>query len=249
MYYMMLRQESKILPPDQRPKHVAVIMDGNRRYAKKQGITYSQSYKQGADIFKSSVEWCIEYGIPYYTVYAFSRENWNRDKKEVDVLMNLFEEFLKQLVQLKEQEVEDGKKIRIKFIGGKDRFNDSIKLMMDDVEKRTANFTDITVHVAVDYSGKYDIANACYKLIKQQTQVNHPEDVIDLIENNLLTENAPPVDLVLRTGGDMRISNFLIWQIAYAEIVVCEEYWNEITKNLFFSYINRFKVQKRRFGK
>lgn len=120
--------------------------------------------------------------------------------------------------------------------------------MMKDVEEKTCKFNDIVVRVAVDYSGKYDISQSCYKIMKSGINVDNPEDLIPIIEKNLYTEDDPPVDLLIRTAGDHRISNYLLWQIAYSEILVTKEYWPEMNKKLFFYYLNQYKAKERRFG-
>ena len=222
------------------PRHIAIIMDGNGRWAKKRFMPRIMGHKKGVDQLEAAVRRCTELGVEYLTVFAFSTENWRRPVEEVSFLMGLFSEALKKKVRLLHKN-----NIRLKVIGGRDKFPPQIRDAIVESEALTANNTGLTLTVAADYGGRQDILNAVNSLIKQGKTEITEEDMF----NNLSLGFAPEPDLFIRTGGEARISNFMLWQMAYAELYFTDALWPDFDEKELDKAIASFQKRERRFGR
>ena len=228
------------------PEHVAIIMDGNNRFAKKNQMQKGEGHREGKNVLDPIVECCVEQGVKALTVFAFSSENWNRPQFEVELLMSLLEETIHD--QMPRMEKFD---ICLRFIGDRSRLPAHLRELMLQAEQRTANFSTMTLVIAVSYGGMWDIAEAAKQIaqdaVNQKIQI---EDInVDLFGQYASLGDLPPVDLLIRTGGDYRLSNFLLWQAAYAELYFTPTLWPEVTVNEFNHALNIFNSRERRFGK
>ena len=229
------------------PKHVAVIMDGNGRWAKKQGALRIFGHHHGIKAVRETVEACVELGIGYLTLYTFSTENWNRPKAEVDGIMSL-------LVKTIGEEIPDLHKnnVRLKCIAHLSQLPTKARREMDEGVEKTKNNTGMVLNLALSYSGKWDILQAVKKIAAQyKTEEICLDDINEkLFDSHLATSPDPDVDLLIRTGGDHRISNYLLWQSAYAELLFMDDiFWPEFRKNHLFDAIKTYQQRERRFGK
>ncbi|CAN1329011.1 Dehydrodolichyl diphosphate synthase 2 [Linum perenne] len=243
--------EKKELPEGLReemmPRHVAVIMDGNGRWAKQRGLVTGAGHEAGVRSLKEMVRLCIEWRIKVLTVFAFSTDNWIRPKVEVDFLMSLFERALK-------TELEDiaSQGVRISVIGDSSKLSKSLTDLIHDVEDRTKNNSNLHLMVAVSYSGKYDVVQACQSIARQVKDGEIDLDQINesLIEKELETKRTefPSPDLLIRTSGELRISNFLLWQLAYTELYFAEPLWPDFGEKEFAAALVSFQRRQRRYG-
>ena len=227
------------------PQHVAIIMDGNGRWAQKRGLPRTFGHKAGAEVLRSILTDASGLGIRYLTAYAFSTENWRRPLDEVDFLMDLFSNYLDNEVKyLIENQVQ------LRFIGSTVRLSPELRRRIEEAEARTAQGTGITLNLAVDYGGRAEIVQAAQKLA--QDVLDGHLSVRDIDEKTfagaLFTHDQPDPDLLIRPGGDMRISNFLLWQLAYAELWITEVLWPDFTPHHFHQAIHDFQNRDRRFG-
>ncbi len=228
------------------PKHLAIIMDGNGRWAKKQGFLRAVGHENGTKSVRITVETCARIGIENLTLYAFSTENWNRPKLEVDTLMKLLISSLK-----KELKTLQDNNIQLNAIGNLDRLPNSAKKELLEVIDKTKTNSRMTLTLALNYGAREEIINAV-KIISDKVKNNIISiDTIDesIINKHLYTQNLPDVDLVIRTSGEHRISNFLLWQIAYAEFYFTEVLWPDFRDNDLFEAIISYQKRERRFGK
>ena len=228
------------------PKHVAIIMDGNNRFAKKNQMQKGDGHREGKNTLDPIVEHCKHVGVKALTVFAFSSENWNRPQYEVDLLMKLLEETIHE--QLPRMEKFN---IALRFIGDRSRLSDHLSDLMQYAEQKTAAFDSMTLSIAISYGGMWDMANAA-KCIAQdvlagKVQTNHIN--VDLFDKYVSLNDLPAVDLLIRTGGDYRLSNFLLWQAAYAELYFTETLWPEFTVEELDYAFRVFSGRERRFGK
>lgn len=228
------------------PKHVAIIMDGNNRFAKKNQMQKGDGHREGKNSLDPIVEHCRSRGIQALTVFAFSSENWNRPQIEVDLLMKLLEEAIhEQLPRMRKFN------IQLQFIGDRSRLSPHLRDLMRSAEQETASFNSMTLTIAVSYGGMWDIAEAA-KQIASDVHMGHLD--IEQIDASLFGQyvslnELPPVDLLIRTGGDYRLSNFLLWQAAYAELYFTETLWPEFSTQEFDHALDVFAGRERRFGK
>ena len=221
-------------------KHIAFIMDGNGRWAKKRGLPREYGHRKGAETFKKIVEYCGDMGISAATFYVFSTENWKRPEKEVNALMTLLDEYLDDCKDTLAKK-DDG--IRFIFIGDKSPFTPSLREKMEALEEETKNNPRI-INLAINYGGRDELTNAFNSLIAEGKRKVSEED----ISNAIYTKDSPPLDMIVRTGGDIRISNFLLWQAAYAELYFTDTLWPDFSKKDFEKAINEFNNRNRRFG-
>ena len=221
-------------------KHIAFIMDGNGRWAKKRGLPREYGHRKGAEVFKKIMEYCGELGIAATTFYVFSTENWKRPQNEVNALMRLLDEYLD---ECKETLLKKDDGVRFVFIGDKSVFLPVLREKMIELEELTKNKPRI-VNLAINYGGRDEIVNACNVLIAQGKRKISEEDV----SNAIYTKDSPAIDMIVRTGGDIRISNFLLWQAAYAELYFTETLWPDFSKKDVDKAINEFNNRNRRFG-
>lgn len=222
-------------------QHIAIIMDGNRRWAKLHNLPSAMGHKKGVESLKNVVKACHNFGIKYLTVYAFSTENWNRKQEEVDFLMDLFVKTIKnEFVELHENNVV------LNFIGDLTRLSPKLQKVLNDSVLRTKNNTGVNLQIAINYGARNEIVNA----VKNIVRIGYKENEIteDLIAEELYTSNIPYPDLLIRTGGEMRISNYLLWQIAYSEFLVTNSYWPEFGEEALGDAVMEFKNRQRRFG-
>ena len=217
-------------------------MDGNRRWAKLKNLPSSMGHKAGADSLKTILNACDDFGVKYLTVYAFSTENWNRTEDEVKFLMDLLLETLKS--QIKEMHQ---KNVKINFIGNIKGLSEKLQKVLHDSEELTKNNRGVNLQIAFNYGARDEIVNAVKNIVEQK--ISSDEVTEDLISKNLYTSGVPDPDLLIRTGGEKRISNYLLWQIAYAEIITVPEFWPEFDKSGLIDCIMEFQNRKRRFGK
>ncbi len=226
------------------PVHVGVIMDGNGRWAKKRGLPRKLGHRQGAQNFRAITRHAKEVGIKYITFYAFSTENWKRPQDEVDALMDLFEKYLDELDDFLKEHV------RIRFIGDRTKLSESLQKKMLDSELKSKDYDIMTLLLAINYGGRDEICHSCKTLAQQVKEGKlDPENItMDLIEQNLYTQDVPPVDLVIRPSGEQRLSNFMIWQSAYAEFYFSDILWPDFNNYEFDKAIKAYSDRNRRFG-
>ena len=231
---------------DNLPKHVAIIMDGNGRWAKSQNKERTFGHKNAIKAVREAISACNEVGIPYLTLYTFSTENWNRPMEEVDTLMNLLSSTL-----LQEAEEIFSKGIRIRAIGDLEALPENVRNQLYNIMELTKNNTKGNLTLALSYGSQKEILNVVKELCKKVKNGDINENDIDekLFEQHLYTKEIPPVDLLIRTSGEVRVSNFLLWQIAYAEMQFIDVLWPDFTKETFFQCILDYQTKERRFGK
>lgn len=228
------------------PKHVAVIMDGNGRWAKHRSLPRIMGHQRGVDTLKNLLRCCRDWGVPALTAYAFSTENWGRPLEEVEFLMTLFERVLRR--ELKEMMEEN---VKIRFVGNLSALPESLQEEIERSMDETKNNTGTQFSVATNYGGRQEIIQACREIatLVQQGKIN-PEDINEsLFEHHLYTSGIPHPDLLIRTSGEMRISNFLLWQMAYAEIYVTHTLWPDFDRQHFHQALLAYQQRDRRFGK
>ena len=231
---------------DNLPKHVAIIMDGNGRWAKSQNKERTFGHKNAIKAVREAISACNEVSIPYLTLYTFSTENWNRPTEEVDTLMNLLSSTL-----LQEAEEIFSRGIRIRAIVDLEALPKVVRNRLYNIMELTKNNTKGNLTLALSYGSQKEILNAVKELCKKVKNGDIDENDINehLFEQHLYTKEIPPVDLLIRTSGEVRVSNFLLWQIAYAEMQFINVLWPDFTKETFFQCILDYQTKERRFGK
>jgi len=226
--------------------HISIIMDGNGRWAKKRFLPRFAGHKAGLTTVKDLVKYCVEINLDYLTLFAFSSENWRRPKKEVSLLMDLF-------ISALDSEVKKLNKnnIKLNIIGNLTEFSTKLQNKIQDAVELTANNTGLTLTIAANYGGRWDIAQAIKNIAGQIKSGHIDVDDIDesLIESCLLTRDIPEPDLFIRTGGEQRISNFLLWHLAYSEFYFTEKLWPDFNKDGLSEAISSFYSRQRRFGR
>lgn len=222
------------------PQHLGVIIDGNRRWAREKGLPDFMGHKEGLKKVQNLIQWCNAREVKILTLFVFSTENWNRSKIEVDYLMKLF----KQSFDGKNIKKFNKEGIRIRVIGQRERLSEVLKKKISEAESLTKNNNKIIVNFALSYGGRMEIAEAIKNIF--QKNISSEEITEDMISQNLWT---PDVDLIIRTGKEQRISNFLIWQAAYAELCFFKKYWPDFTENDLDEIFTDFSKRQRRFGK
>jgi len=228
------------------PKHIAIIMDGNGRWAKKRGLPRVAGHKRGVDTVKDIVEACAEIGVKYLTLYTFSTENWKRPKEEVSTLMRLLLNSLKDRVdELCEND------IKLTTIGDTDALPYEVQKQLKADIERTKNNKKMVLNLALSYSGRWEILEAVKKISRAVEKGDIKADEINeqLFSKFLTTKDLPDPDLVIRTSGEFRVSNFLLWQIAYSEFVITDIYWPDFNRHHLYESIRAFQKRERRFGK
>lgn len=227
-------------------KHIAVIMDGNRRWAKERLLPSAIGHQKGVTALKTILKSCHTFNIEYLTVYAFSTENWNRPEEEVNFLMGLLAKTIgNELNELHENQV------KIKFIGDLSKLNSSLKEILINAEEHTKDNKGVKLQIAFNYGSRMEIVNAVQNIAQKVANKElSTEDITEeMISKNLYTSDIPDPDLLIRTGGEMRISNYLLWQLAYSEIYITEQYWPEFNQDSLSDAILEFHGRNRRFGK
>lgn len=221
-------------------KHIAVIMDGNRRWAKERNLPSAVGHKKGVDALKATMRACDDFGVKYLTVYAFSTENWNRKPEEVNFLMDLLGQTLKN--ELKEMHENN---VVISFIGDTTQLSSKLQEILANAVETTKNNTGVNLQIAFNYGSRAEIVKAVKEIVESgEKEINE-----ETISKHLYTSNIPDPDLLIRTGGEMRVSNYLLWQIAYSEFIVLEKFWPEFDKETLAECIQEFNRRNRRYGK
>ncbi len=228
------------------PRHIAVIMDGNGRWAKSRGQPRIMGHRKGADTVRRIIRLCGDRGVEHLTLFAFSSENWQRPPREVKLLMELFIAVLEKDIDAL---VENG--VRLRIIGDLDRFGKRIGKLIKKAEMRTACNDCMQLTIAANYGGRWDITQACRQLADKSSRGEIDPEKIDeeLISSYLVTNGIPDPDLFIRTGGEQRISNFLIWQLAYCELYFTDTLWPDFSKEHFSDALQWFAGRERRYGK
>ena len=227
------------------PEHIGIIMDGNGRWAQKRGLPRSAGHKQGARTFREIVRYCRSIGIRYLTVYAFSTENWKRPQSEIDAIMNLLRDYLDELERHSDEE-----QGVLRFIGDMAPLAEDLRQRIADVQERTAGREGITVNIALNYGGRHEIVHAVQQAVSLARRGTLIPEAVDetLVDSLMYTAGQPPVDLIIRPSGEQRISNFLLWQGAYAEFVFMDVLWPDFTPGDLDRAIAEFQRRSRRFG-
>ena len=227
------------------PRHLAIIMDGNGRWARQRGLPRIEGHRKGVERVKECVRTSAEIGVAYLTLFSFSSENWRRPQDEVDALMSLIKRFIRQeLAELHENSV------RVRVIGTSDRVDPDITGMIADAHALTAENTGLQLTVAFNYGARDEIARAARKLAQDVARGAICADEVNIgaIEERLDTHGLPDPDLLIRTSGEVRLSNFLLWQLAYAELMFVEDYWPDFDRDALIRTISAYQNRERRFG-
>lgn len=223
-------------------KHIAIIMDGNRRWAKEKMLPSMMGHKKGVEALKKTTRACDDFGIKYLTLYAFSTENWNRKQEEVDFLMDLLAKTL-----LSELDELNKNNVKMNFIGNLSALNQNLQNIIEDSREKTKSNTGVVLTIAINYGARDEILHAVKSIVK--SGISYKEITEDTIKNNLYTHNIPDPDLLIRTSGEKRISNYLLWQIAYSELYITDTYWPDFDKEALTLAIEEFFKRQRRWGK
>lgn len=235
---MLFKKDKKL--SENLPVHIGIIMDGNGRWAKKRGLPRSAGHSAGAKTFQSIARYCNKIGIKYLTVYAFSTENWKRPKDEVDAIMKLLHDYLVDSVNFKDEN------IKVKFLGDLGMLTDELNHLIAKAENDSKDATGLCLNIALNYGGRNEIIHAVQKLAndgKDLTQINE-----EMLSNSLYTANMPDPDLIIRPSGEYRLSNFLIWQSAYAEYWFTDRLWPDFSEKDIDEAIISFASRDRRYG-
>lgn len=234
----------KEIDPNNLPRHVGIIMDGNGRWAQKRGLPRSAGHRAGAQNLKTITEFAGKMGIPYITAYAFSTENWKRPKEEVDALMQLLLDYLRDKDQLA------GKNVTIRVIGDRSALSDEINREIDVIEDYTKDRDGMVLYLAINYGGRQEIVRAVNDLCKKAADGELlPGDVTEqMLSAGMYTDDVPDADLIIRPSGELRLSNFLLWQSAYSEFWFSDINWPDFTTEDFTRAISDYQNRNRRFG-
>ena len=236
----MFFKKKEITVERQLPTHIAIIMDGNGRWAKKRSLPRTAGHAAGSSNFKTIARYCNKIGLKYLTVYAFSTENWKRPKDEVDNIMNILRDYLKDAKNFKDEN------IKVKFIGDLEPLADDIKELIADAEKESENATGLWLNIALNYGGRDEIKNAVKKIISEGIPAE--EITEDTISEHLYTAGQPDPDYIIRPSGEFRLSNYLIWQSAYAEYWFSDVLWPDFKPRHLEKAIEEYNRRNRRFG-
>ena len=227
------------------PQHIAIIMDGNRRWAKEKGIDTKLGHKAGAETLEKIASYANEIGLKYLTVYAFSTENWKRTKEEVGALMLLLNYYLDKFLNK-----ESLRNIRIRVLGNIENLDKGLKVSINKIVEKSKNNTGLTLNIAFNYGGRDEITRAVKRISDKVKNNEIAIEQIDekLVQDNLYTVDEPDPDLLIRPGGELRISNFLLWQLAYTEFLFIDKYWPDFSEEDLLEAIMEFEKRNRKFG-
>lgn len=227
------------------PRHIAVIMDGNGRWAKQRGLPRSEGHRAGAESVREVTDACIELGVEYLTLYAFSSENWNRPQDEVSSLMKLLDRFLTE----KEKDLKR-QNIRLLAIGQLERLPEKTRTLLERIIRDTADHTSMTLVLALSYGAREEIVGAARSIAREAAAGKLDPESVDCgtFSSHLQTAGIPDPDLLVRSSGEMRVSNFLLWQISYAEIVIVKKFWPDFHKRDLHEAVEEYQRRHRRFG-
>ena len=227
------------------PRHVAIIMDGNGRWATQRGLPRVEGHRRGVESVRGAVRACMDIGIPYLTIFSFSSENWSRPATEISDLMGLLKRFIRRdLVDLHKNNV------KIIVIGERSGIDSELQSLIEDAEQRTRDNTGLNLIIAFNYGSRLEIARAARRLAErvERGELRAADITPEVFEQGLDTHGLPDPDLLIRTSGELRLSNFLLWQSAYTEFVFLESYWPDFTKETLLSAIDQYQCRDRRFG-
>ncbi len=239
---------SRNLRPENMPQHVAIIMDGNRRFSKIQGsIDPIEGHKRGVSTLEKFLDWCVDLGIEIVTVYAFSTENFNRPKKEVEGLMNLFKENFESIAKNKKIHKQE---VRIKAVGKLELLPDNVRTAIEFAEESTCNYDKRLVNICIGYDGRLEIVDAIKKIANEIKEGEiTPEDIDEkIVDENLYTAGLADPNLIIRTSGEERLSGFLLWQSSYSELYFCDSLWPQLRKVDFLRALRSYQQRERRYG-
>jgi undecaprenyl diphosphate synthase len=242
---MSAATEASAEPRASAPRHVGIIMDGNGRWAQSRGLPRFEGHRRGVEAVRRAVRAAEEFGVRYLTIYSFSTENWARPPDEVAVLMGLLKRFIRNdLAEL------HGNDVRVRVIGSREGLANDIRVLLTEAEELTQHNRGLTLVVAFNYGGRQEIAAAARRLAREAAQGSLSPDAIDeaMFEANLETADIPDPDLIIRTSGEQRLSNFLLWQAAYAEFVFLPIHWPDFDKSAFQTALDLYATRERRFG-
>ena len=227
------------------PKHIAIIMDGNRRWAREKGLDTKLGHKAGAETLEKIASYANQIGLKYLTVYAFSTENWKRTKEEVGALMILLRTYLDKFLNR-----ESLRNIRIRVLGNIDNLDEALKNSINKIVEKSKNNTGLTLNIAFNYGGRDEIVRAVKNISKRLKDDEIKLEDIDekLVSDNLYTNDEPDPDLLIRPGGELRVSNFLLWQLAYTEFLFIDKYWPDFSNEDLLNAIEVFEKRNRKFG-
>ena len=227
------------------PQHIAIIMDGNRRWAKEKGLDPKLGHKAGAETLEKLANFANEIGLKYLTVYAFSTENWKRTQEEVGALMLLLKSYLDKFLKRA-----NTNNIRVRVLGDLERLDNSLRESINKIVEQSAKNTGLTLNIAFNYGGRDEIVKATQKIAQKVSEKEMAIEEIDetLISDHLYTIGEPDPDLLIRPGGEQRVSNFLLWQLAYTEFLFIEKYWPDFTEEDLLEAIAKFQARNRKFG-
>ncbi len=240
----LFKRKNNVSQAENLPEHIAIIMDGNGRWAKKRGLPRSAGHSAGAATFKNIARYCNKIGIKYLTVYAFSTENWKRSREEVDGIMNLLREYLLDSKNFK------GENIRLTFIGNLERLDNDIIKLINDAQLDSKDATGLQVNIALNYGGRDELVHAVRRVASsvQAGEMSLDEINENTVSERLYTAGMPDPDLVIRPSGEYRLSNYLIWQTAYAEFVFTDVLWPDFSAKDLDKAIEAYSLRERRFG-
>jgi undecaprenyl diphosphate synthase len=243
--FLFRKKDNKDIDMSNLPQHIGIIMDGNGRWAKKRGLPRSAGHKAGADSLKKIITEANNMGIKYITVYAFSTENWKRPKQEVDYLMNLLMDYL-----INAEKTLAGENVRIRAIGSRKELSEQMRQQIKNTEELTKDREGIVMNIALNYGGREELINAVKCISNDVKEGKYGEDDIteEVINSHLYTANQPDVDLLIRTSGEQRLSNFMLWQVSYAEMVFVKKLWPDFKPSDLHECIRVFQGRGRRFG-
>lgn len=237
--------KKNVLDENNLPRHIAIIMDGNGRWAKKRGLVRSAGHTMGAKNLEKIVKYLGDTNVEYLTVYAFSTENWKRPEEEIDALMKLLEKYLRDYDNLL-----GGEDVRLKVIGRKEGLSKTLLDLIDEVEEKSKDRKKLTINIALNYGGRQEIVDAVRKIAKnvESGKISAEEISEDTINNYIYTASIPDPDLIIRPSGELRLSNFLLWQCAYSEFWFSEILWPDFTPDKLKKALLDFQKRNRRFG-
>lgn len=241
---LMAKPQTPPIPAQQLPQHIAFIMDGNGRWAKKRGLPRSAGHIEGAKTFKKIVRYCKDIGIPNITFYAFSTENWKRPEDEVHTIMDLMRDYVVEVRRYFSEET------RVFILGDKAAFAPDLRESLASLERDTLDYHQMQMGLAVNYGSRDELTHACRALAQQvrEGRLNPEEITEEMISAQLYTNQMPDVDLLIRPGGEYRISNFLLWQSAYAELYFCDTLWPDFSPKALDAALVEYAKRNRRFG-
>ena len=241
----MADQKAKNPPPKEYlPQHIGIIMDGNGRWAKRRGLPRELGHRKGSEVFMETARYCKKIGIRYLTVYAFSTENWKRPQREVDAIMGMLQNYLSNVENYRKDQ------IRLKIIGDRSVFSDNLQKAILHAEEGSREFDALTVNLALNYGGKEEILHAAKQLAEQCVREECSIESIseDVFSNLLYTAGQPDPDLIIRPSGEERLSNFMLWQAAYSELIFMDVLWPDFTPEHLNAALWEYKERDRRFG-